>query len=419
MYALKDTGALYRKDATTAGAFQAVTGVPAALFQGGQGWYDIVLAADPSNANVVYLGGDYTFDGDYALALFKGTIAGFVFPFNAANASNAQNDPTWIGRNIDSDGHCLAFATNAGGTDDATSVSVGCDGGVFASTSSGALGTFVSKNDGLAITEVTFFGQRWDTDAVLVAGAQDQGSIRFRGEQVCYEAPEGDGGGIVVDPNNAYNMMRQYVRLRLYRTADGDASGSWTDLLNANMFPVGAAPNAAQSAAVGTENANTSFYSQLGVSPSGIVPTLVTFGTNRLWLTSDWGTTWVTLPTATNPYAGGGVNAAQDVLLPGQSVVASVVASATLIFVATRTGIWKMQLSGTTWTSTSIVTGLPAGRVITALAVENAATPAIYAARRPLPASTTCGTTTARGTRPGSWPRATLRRAPPLLIPTT
>jgi len=396
VYALRDNGTMFRKDSGTAGAFQAVTGVPNALLNG-QGAYDLVVAVDPSNANTAYLGGAITWDAtDYALALFKGTITGspgsYAFPFdNAANGlapaapidptMYVPNDPTWIGRGLHADAHCLAFATNAGGAHDATNVWVGCDGGVFNSTVSGTRGTFAAKNDGLAITEITYFGQRWDTDSVLVAGAQDQGSLRFRGEQVCYEAPEGDGGATAVDPNNPYNMMRQYVRLRLYRTSDGDASTLWTDLKFAGLFPpVGAGASLAQLGAVATENNNTSFYSQFGVSPSGISPTLLTFGTNRLWLTNDWGSTWVTLPTATNPYAGGGTNTAQDVL-DSTKIVASVVAAASLIFVATRTGLWKLQLTAATWTSTSIVSGLPAGRIITALAVENAAaaTPTLYA----------------------------------------
>jgi hypothetical protein len=394
VYALTENGNLYRKDSGTAGAFQAVTGVPVALFAGGQGWYDLALGVDPSNANTVYLVGDLTRDGDWTLSFYKGTITGapgsYVFPFNAANdmfanpdgslnTTNVPNDPTWIGRGVHADGHSFAFATNLGGTHDATNVWVGSDGGVFNSTMSGARGTFNARNDGLAITEVTYFGQRADTDSVLVAGAQDQGSFRYRGEEVSFEAPEGDGGGVAVDPNNGYNMIRQYVYEFLSTSSDGDTSGFWVDLESTGRFPpVGGASTLAQQNAIETERLHTSFYSQIGVSPSGVAPTLLTFGTNRVWLSADWGVTWATLPTATNPYGAGGTDTVQDALDGSNQIVATLIASATLIFAATSTKIWKFTFAGV-WTKTQIDAGTFASSTLTALAVENAATGTIYA----------------------------------------
>ncbi len=209
---------------------------PAASLGASQGRYDNILAVDTADANTVYLGGDLTYDGDYCLSLYKGTLTGepgsYTFPFNRANdiyvnpsgqpdSSRVPLDPTWIGRGIHADGHALAFATNQDGTHDGTIVWVGTDGGLFQSSTSGAPGSFVSRNIGLAIAEMTYIAQRQDTDAVLIGGCQDSGTIRFWGEQAWFESPEGDGGGVAIDPNNPYKVMRQYHSASLSTCTDG------------------------------------------------------------------------------------------------------------------------------------------------------------------------------------------------------
>ena len=59
---------------------------------------------------------------------------------------------------------------------------------------------------------MTFIGQRLDTDAQVYGGCQDNGNLRFWGEPAWFEAPQGDGGGIAIDSNDEYRVMRQYVR---------------------------------------------------------------------------------------------------------------------------------------------------------------------------------------------------------------
>ena len=241
IYALDGgNGSLYRLDSGTNGNFQPVSGVPQALFFGNQGNYDIVLAVDPTDADTVYLGGDLTWDGNWSLSFYKGTITGgpgtYTFPFNNANdisngdSSNVPNDPTWIGRGIHPDIHALAFATKLDGTHDGNIVWVGNDGGLFRSTTGGSRGSFEARNTGMAVLEMTYIAQRADTDAVLFAGCQDNGTLRYWGEQAWYEAPQGDGGGVAFDPNNPYRVMRQYVNASLSISTDGGTSNNWTPL---------------------------------------------------------------------------------------------------------------------------------------------------------------------------------------------
>src|SRR5262245_23259443 len=195
-YAFKQDGTLWQLQGT---AFKSVAGVPPVFAVGHQGWYDISVAVDPSNSNIVYLVGDLLLDSNaWTLSFFKGTLTGGPgapnFGFNNANAGNPAADPTYIGRGVHADGHAFAFALNAAGTThDGTNVWVGTDGGIFQSPSSGANGTFRHRNTGMAITQMTFIGQRLDTDAQVYGGSQDNGNLRFWGEPAWFEAPQGDG----------------------------------------------------------------------------------------------------------------------------------------------------------------------------------------------------------------------------------
>jgi len=394
-YALKQDGTLWRLVGT---AFQSVAGMPPLFAVGAQGWYDIAVAVDPTNANIVYLVADLVWDGtNWTLSLFKGTITGgsgtWNFGFNAANTTNPVVDPTYIGRAVHADGHAFAFALNAMGTaHDGANVWVGTDGGIFRSPSSGAIGTFTHCNTGLAITEMTFIGQRLDTDAQVYGGCQDNGNLRFWGEPAWFEAPQGDGGGVVIDANDEYRVMRQYVRAgsfwqdaggswhlssALSTATDGGASGAWTSL---NFPPITDPNNAAQRTAANTENGATGFYAPLAATPSGVVPTLVAFGTNRVWLTPDWGATWTTLPTNTNPYTlGGGPSTTQDAL--GGAVQSVEFANGTRLFAATSQVVSRFDKTGATWARTALTTtGLPGARFITDIAIHDAAVGSIYVA---------------------------------------
>jgi len=386
VYALVEDGTLNRMDSGTGGNFQQVSGVPRALFAGHQGFYDLVVAADPSDANTIYLVGDLTLDTDWALSIYKGKITGgpgsFTFPFNSANdqtnptdastTSNVPSDPTWIGRGIHPDGHTLAFATNANGTHDGSIVWVGSDGGVFVSASSGTLGSFSAKNQGINITQMTYIAQRPDTADILYGGCQDNGTIRFSlaGTKSWLEVVEGDGGGVAIDPNTPQQVIRQYVRADLSVT--GDDGSTWASA----GLPV---------ASGSVEDFRSGFYGPVKALAAGS-KTVVAFGTNRLWFRTDWNDPWKSLPDNANtdvlddPNPTVMPSSAQPTRVP---VTAIAIASGTRVYAATSQvpaaagglgQVWHFEFASGAWTKQALpaIPGTaPSVRFFTALAVED------------------------------------------------
>jgi hypothetical protein len=379
VYAFTSAGTLYRLNGNT---FQVVNGTPPANVlwpTSSQSNYARALAVDPGNAQTVYIGAELA-SGPGDLALFKGTLTGGPgsYNFGFTNVANPSADITYVGAGIHPDAHALAFGMNALGTAHVSSIVwIGCDGGVYVSTMSGANNTFRSQNLGLAIAEPYYLAQRADTDAVVFAGLQDNGTVRFIGEAAFGEPIGGDSGGVAVDPNNPYNVMRQYVGSSLDASTDGGFS--FTHL----TFPPLAANTPAQTNAAVTEYGNTGSFSPIATTPLGVAPTRAAFGTNRLWVTSDWGTSWTTLPTNTNPYGPPVPDLNQDVI-DTTPITAITFASATRIFAATDTNIWRYDFNGANWGRTIIDTStLPNPHHITSLAVENVATGSFYAALGP------------------------------------
>jgi hypothetical protein len=366
IYAIIANGEFFRLDASAGTTFLPVLGLPPGIPVGDQGGYDLVVAVDPSDSTSVYLGG---------VNLYKGSVT-----LTGGNYSFPSGGPTYIGGGIHSDFHAITFALNSTGTaHDPTSVWVGCDGGVYQSATSGTVGSFNSLNPGLAISQCYSFGQRSDTDAVVLTGLQDNGGLRMLSEQAALNsagAIVGDGGTTVFHPTDPYRALMQYKRAGLVATTDGGAT--WN--------PITTFPPPAPYTTSNSETGSTAFIAPVLALADSSAPggAQLAFGTNRLWLSSDWGGTWVTLPTGTNPYSSSPPDLSQDVIDPtassvGQAVTAIAFASPTQVYAATTLQIWRYDFSGGSWTNTVLPTGsFPSGYYVTGIAVENAAAGSIY-----------------------------------------
>ena len=301
---------LWRVSATSttlATAAAPIAGLPADLFgpdaASDQSYYDMAIAARPVDPtapsaptppDVLFVGGSYydrtlnagtpNAQHEYDGGVHRGTVTGTTIACE------------WIGRTVHADDHVIRFANN--GAD----VWVGCDGGVFRSGQHGDEGTFAAVNDGLAVLEPGYVASHPTNPGLVAAGFQDNGTAVRVGDTVWQQTFAGDGGGIVFLPNDpADAYIRQYIQ------------ASWEGA-HIRLTPPVVKVNGDTA---GAENANSSFYS--GADAAGdhdvnLDTNHLALGTNRVWYSPDNGTSWVTVPSGSDPNAGTNRNLTQDVI---------------------------------------------------------------------------------------------------------
>ena len=311
------------------GAFQPVNNAPTNLMgEAGrsQSYYDTVIAADPVDPSVIWLGGSAIRNPatlDFNASLFRGQVTAgatagtWSFGFTAANANTPAIDPTWVGSGAHPDMHAIAFSGPAA----TPTVWVGCDGGLFQSTvitpaPPGAQGTanntapgpWLALNNGLAITQPNYLAQTSVSDYLLLAGTQDNGTQEHTGSAVWTVAAEGDGGGVAIDDASPSRRFAQYTGFTWYTV--GAPGRGYTQTLDYYQGGKAAQPLLS---AWQTEDKYSAFYSQAAARPLASGATALAFGSHRVWYCEDWGQAWVpgapaanswrTLPTGTtNPF---------------------------------------------------------------------------------------------------------------------
>jgi hypothetical protein len=172
---------------------------------GGQGFYNINVAIDPTAPDIVYLSG---------VSLWKAVC-------NPATDVWTIND---IGKDIHADNHALAFhPTNH------LAIYAGNDGEIYSSADGGATWSDVI-NEGLCITQFEFTDQHPAYDAVIIGGTQDNGTEMYRNSQVFYHAKDGDGGFCAIDPSQPNNILSTYYYLSPMRSIDGGKFENWQDI---------------------------------------------------------------------------------------------------------------------------------------------------------------------------------------------
>ncbi|MES2865134.1 MAG: PA domain-containing protein [Bacteroidota bacterium] len=177
-------------------------GVPATDFTRGQAFYDLLIAADPTNDETVYVGG---------IDLFKSTNGGGSF----------NQFTHWYGgfgyQEVHADQHAIAFGNGASAS---TELIFGNDGGVYYSADGG--GSTTSRNKGFNVTQFYSLGvaPSGATGGNLVndyfaAGAQDNGSQYFAsvvsGANASTEVQGGDGAFTMFDQGADKYYITNYV----------------------------------------------------------------------------------------------------------------------------------------------------------------------------------------------------------------
>jgi photosystem II stability/assembly factor-like uncharacterized protein len=276
---------------------------------GGQGFYNLNVAVDPTTPDIVYLSG---------ISLWKATRSG-AGVWTIADKGGAFHP----------DNHALAFDPVSH-----SKIYAGSDGGIYKSLDGGTTWDD-SINEGLCIMQCEFIDQHPTSDAVLFSGTQDNGTEQFRNSPVFNHADDGDGGYCAVDKTQPKNVLSTYYNNSPKRSTLGGKFGTW------------------MSVSAGIAGGGL-FYPPLAMDETN--SNHVAFGTDRINLDPAQGTTsWPT-----------------KVTLPGMSGNVSAIhyTNSNLLYAGTTTGkVYRLVQSGGVWTATAIHSApLPVGPFITDLA---------------------------------------------------
>ena len=149
----------------------------------GQTSYDIVIAADPTNADIIYTGG---------INLWKSVNGGSTMTCLTYWAREITTPSYFAG--VHADHHALEFSPHSG------ALYNGNDGGLYTSTNNGINWSDISS--GLAIAQVYKIGVSQTTKELVINGYQDNGTAISRGNSFKTEIG-GDGMECEIDPTDA------------------------------------------------------------------------------------------------------------------------------------------------------------------------------------------------------------------------
>ncbi len=172
-------------------------------FGGGQGWYNNVIAVDPTNSNTVYVGG---------IDFWKSTDGGQTW----ANLTNSYGNYT--GKNIHPDQHAIAFVNGSSST-----FYIGNDGGVWKTGNGGS--SFTDCNTNLQTIQFYSIDVDQNNSAISVGGTQDNGTQKnTQPSPVWNEIYGGDGGYVLIDPKNPNIIYTEYVNGSLQKSTNGGST---------------------------------------------------------------------------------------------------------------------------------------------------------------------------------------------------
>lgn len=191
-------------------------GIPAADFSRSQAWYDLSIAVDPNNKDVLMVGGVDLFkstDGANTWTQISHWYGGFGFPY------------------VHADQHFIQYKSGS-----SSIAYFCCDGGIF-QTNNATSSTPTMLDKGTNYITTQFYGCAIHPTALTahyLAGAQDNGSHLFTTNilQNTTQVTGGDGAYCNIDQNEPDYQFTQYVRNNYYRSDDG--GNSFTSISESN-----------------------------------------------------------------------------------------------------------------------------------------------------------------------------------------
>jgi PKD repeat protein len=261
--------------------------VTAGTDTGGQGWYTLSIAASPTNANEVVVGG---------VNIWRTTNGG----------TNWSLFGHWTGSGapyVHADIHDLIYKNG-------TTIYAGTDGGIFNTANSGA--TWTAINGNMNIAEIYKMGLSKTTYSLAITGHQDNGTNIYGGGWS--QTLGGDGMDCFIDWSNDQVMYGEQYQGSLNVTTNG--GGTW------NPITTGLTGTAA-------------WVTPIHQDP--ITPNTIYCGYSELFKSTNQGTAWSQLGTM-----GGGSSIVEFAIAPSNPQV---------IYVIQGTTLYKTINGGTNWTN--------------------------------------------------------------------
>jgi len=176
-----------------------------------QGDYDLAIAVDPVDANIVYLGGSYADINPFPASIWRCEIAKSGTAFKVKKSAS-------IGTRAHSDVHALVHTPGT-----PNELWCTCDGGVFLNRNPRGTGEFDSQNNGLACLCANFIAQHPTDPSILFTGLQDNGTARTTAGSIWSHVCSGDGGYCLINWANPQQVL-VFANGRVIRSTTGGTS---------------------------------------------------------------------------------------------------------------------------------------------------------------------------------------------------
>ena len=234
---------------------------------GDQCWYDNVVSVNPTNSNIVMVGGAALYnlgvDG-IGGTIFRSVDGGTNWSYNAGTSSNTTIHP---------DLHAIAFAPS-----NASTIWIGNDGGVYRSTDGGA--TWQNMNGNLATLQFESVALHPTNPNIILGGMQDNAKTKtINGGTSWVGVDAGDGGVTAIDPfNPIYWYGTRFNQPGNMQFQRNDSGGS-TPFLDWQVLNSGINPNDP-----------VLFYAPFTLDPN--TAGRIYWGTNHVYRTDNRGNSW-------------------------------------------------------------------------------------------------------------------------------
>jgi hypothetical protein len=274
------------RSTNSASTFTTMSTTPNIL-GGNQGWYDLSIAASPTNKDELMVGG---------IDLWKSTNGGINWTHNTFGYGG--------GPYIHPDQHDVIYMNG-------TTIWAAHDGGVSMSTNNGS--TWSTVNGNMNIAEPYFLGVSALSGTRIVAGLQDNGTILWNGSTWSL-IKGGDGMECFVDWNNNATIIGSYV--------DGAHAKSTNNGLSFSNIVTGLTGNGNWIAPITQDPTN---------------PNIFYAGRQNVFKSTNQGASWTQI---------GALGGTGDVML-----INAAPSNSNVIYAARATQLFKTTNGGTTWTN--------------------------------------------------------------------